>query len=104
MSGIVLSENDMAEHMGGTQTLKTKKTATAKNFNSMFKHLNKVIKNTAEDIYGGQFPIRCTRDACTWCEFNALCRFEDSFAGCSVRDDEKLKDDEVWAILEEGEC
>lgn len=103
MSGIVLSENDMAEHMGSAETLKTKKTATAKNFNSMFKHLNKVIKNTAEDIYGGKFPIRCSSDACTWCEFGSLCRFEESFAGCSVRDDEKLKDDEVWSLLEGGE-
>lgn len=104
MSGIVLSENDMAEHMGAAETLKTKKTATAKNFNAMFRHLDKVIKNTAEDICGGKFPIRCTRDACTWCEYSALCRFENSFSGCSVRDDEKLKDDEVWAILEEGGC
>lgn len=102
MSGIVLSENDMVEHMGATDALKTKKTATAKNFNSMFTHLNKVIKSTANDIYQGKFPIRCTPDACTWCEFSQLCRFEDSFSGCSVLDNEKLKDEEVWAMLEEG--
>ncbi len=103
MSGIVLSENDMAERMGGIETLKSKKTATAKNFNAMFRHLDKVIKNTAEDIYSGNFPIECTSDACDWCEYKHLCRFEKSFAGCNVRDNEKLKDDEVWAILEEGE-
>ena len=103
MSGIVLSENDMIEHMGATDVLKSKKTATAKNFNAMFRHLDKVIKNTAEDIYNGNFPIECTSDACDWCEYKHLCRFEKSFVGCSVRDNEKLKDDEIWAILEEGE-
>ena len=103
MSGIVLSENDMIEHMGATDVLKSKKTATAKNFNAMFRHLDKVIKNTAEDIYNGIFPIECTSDACDWCEYKHLCRFEKSFVGCSVRDNEKLKDDEIWAILEEGE-
>ena len=106
MSGIVLSEYDMADHMGGKEivNIKSKQTVTAKNFNSMFRHLNKVIKNTAQKIYGGNFPIECMQDACTWCEFNQLCRFDNAFSGCRVKENEKLKDDLVWELLEkEGE-
>lgn len=102
MSGIVLEENDMTEHMGAEYALKTKKTVSAKNFNSMFRHLNTVIKNTAQSIYGGEFPINCTRDACTWCEYSHLCRFESGWSGCTERGEERLKDNEVWQLLEEG--
>ena len=98
--GIVLSEHEMAEHMGGKEILKTSKTATAKNFNLMFKHLNQVIKNTAENIYSGKFPIKCTDDACTWCEYSQLCRFDTQFAGCNVQSISKIETEEIWALLE----
>ncbi len=104
MGGIILSENGMLDHMGGNETLKTKQTATAKNFNSMFRHLNKVIKKTAENIYSGKFPIKCTDDACTWCEFSHLCRFDKSFSGCSIADNQKLKDEQVWELLEKEDA
>lgn len=100
MDGIILSEHSMLDHMGGDEILKTKKAVTAKNFNSMFRHINKVISKTAQDIYGGRFPIRCSDDACTWCEYNQLCRFDASFAGCTSQSSPDLNDEEIWAILE----
>ena len=100
MEGIILSEYSMLEHMGGNEILKTKQTATAKNFNSMFRHINKVIQKSAQDIYSGKFPIKCTDDACTWCEYNQLCRFDKSFAGCMSGSLPALEDDEIWALLE----
>ncbi len=100
MDGIILSEHSMLDHMGGDEILKTKKAVTAKNFNSMFRHINKVVSKTAQDIYGGKFPIRCSDDACTWCEFNQLCRFDTSFVGCMTQSSPELTDDEIWAILE----
>lgn len=100
MDGIILSEHSMLEHMGGDEILKTKKAVTAKNFNSMFRHINKVISKTAQDIYGGKFPIRCSDDACTWCEYNQLCRFDTSFLGCTTQSSPELDDEEIWAILE----
>lgn len=100
MEGIILSEYSMLEHMGGNEILKTKQTATAKNFNSIFRHINKVIQKSAQDIYSGKFPIKCTDDACTWCEYNQLCRFDKSFAGCMSGSLPVLEDDEIWALLE----
>lgn len=101
MTGIVLSEYEMAEHMGGKEILRKSRTLTAKNFNSMFRHLNRVISKTAENIYSGKFPINCTEDACTWCDFKHLCRFDKSFSGCSEVNLEKLDDATIWEILEE---
>ena len=67
----------------------------------MFKHLNKVVKTTAEKIYSGNFPISCTNDACKWCDYASLCRFDSSLSGCSINEREALKDEEIWALLEE---
>lgn len=100
MDGIILSEYSMLEHMGGSEILKTKQAVTAKNFNSMFRHINKVIKKTAQDIYGGKFPIKCSDDACTWCEYNQLCRFDKSFAGCMSQNNLTLDDAEIWELIE----
>ncbi len=100
MDGIILSEHSMLDHMGGSEILKTKKAVTAKNFNSMFRHINKVISKTAQDIFGGSFPIRCSDDACTWCDYNQLCRFDASFAGCTTLSSPALSDEEIWEILE----
>ncbi len=103
LSGIVLSENEMFEHMGGKEILKSKKSLTAKNFNQMFRHINKVIKNTAENIYNGKFPIKCTDDACTWCEYSQLCRFDAAFSGCNLNSVEKLDAEDIWELLEKEE-
>ena len=73
MSGIVLSENGIFDHMGGSETISSKKLATAKNFNSMFRHLNKLISKTAEGIYAGNFPIECQTDMCKYCDYKQLC-------------------------------
>ena len=100
MDGIVLEEYEMLEHMGGKEVLKSSNTATSKNFNSMFRHINKVIQNTTQGIYSGKFPIRCTDDACTWCEYGQLCRFDGAFSGCSEKVLPKLKNEEVWDLLE----
>lgn len=100
MDGIVLSEYDMSDHMGGKEILKGNKTATTRNFNSMFRHISKVIKNTAQDIYNGKFPIKCIPDACTWCEYAQLCRFDGAFSGCTELALPKLKSEEVWELLE----
>lgn len=100
MDGIILSEHSMLEHMGGSEILKTKQAVTAKSFNAMFRHINKVIKKTAQDIYGGKFPIKCSDDACTWCEYSQLCRFDKSFAGCTTQNNPSLDDAEIWEILE----
>ncbi len=100
MDGIILSEHSMLEHMGGDEILKTKKAVSAKNFNSMFRHINKTISRTAQDIYGGKFPIRCSDDACTWCEYNQLCRFDTSFIGCMTQSSPDFSDEEIWEILE----
>ena len=100
MDGIVLSEHGMLDHMGGKEILKTNKTATAKNFNSMFRHLEKVITKTAQNIYSGKFPIKCTEDACTWCEYAQLCRFDSAFSGCNSEAFPKLETEEIWQLLE----
>ncbi len=102
MNGIVLSEEGMLEHMGGKDILKSGKTATAKDFNNMFRHLKKTIKKTAESIYNGLFPIKCNDDACKWCEFSKLCRSND-IVNLQQGDSIALKDDEIWALLEENE-
>ncbi len=100
MGGIVLSENNMLEHMGGNDTLKTKKAITAKNFNSMFRHLNRVIKRTAENIYAGKYPIECQKNACDYCDYKGLCLFDNAFSGCRNGSTSTLKDNEIWEILE----
>jgi len=103
LNGIVLSEHEMFEHMGGKEILKSGKTLTAKNFNQMFRHINKVIKNTAEKIYNGNFPIKCTDDACKWCDYSQLCRFDSSFSGCSINSVAKINEEEIWNLLDKEE-
>lgn len=103
MSGIVLAENDMRLHMGGDETLSGKKQATYKNFNSMFRHLKKVIAKTAEKISGGEFPLERTEDACDRCDYAAVCRFDGRFGGCRVKTFEKIKDEEIWQRTEAEE-
>lgn len=100
MDGIILSEYEMLDHMGGKEILKTNKTATAKNFNAMFRHLGRVIAKTAQNIYSGKFPIKCTEDACTWCEYAQLCRFDSAFSGCRSETFPKLETEEIWQLLE----
>lgn len=102
MNGIILSDEGMLEHMGGTEILKSKKTATAKDFNNMFRHLKNTIKKTAQSIYNGNFPIKCNKDNCNWCEYAQLCRAELSFENYEI-EDAALKDDEIWTLLEETE-
>lgn len=107
MNGIVLSENDMAQHMGGEEIIATgvrnkdKDRLSTKDFNRMFRHIRRVIKNTAEKIYSGSFPINCTQDACTWCEFSNMCSYDSAFSGCSVREVPKYKDEDILLMLEE---
>lgn len=102
MKGIVLSEEGMFEQMGGKNAIKSEKSINLRQFNSMFKHLNKVIKNTAEKIYSGNFPISCSSEACKWCDYASFCNFDSSLSGCTVNDKEALNDAEVWALVEEG--
>ena len=100
MSGIVLSEYGMLEKMGGSEIIKDGYTATAKNFNSMFRHINKIVKKTADNICGGKFPIRHTEDACEWCDYRALCRYDSKFDGCSSEEIPKYEEAEIWELLE----
>ncbi|MEE0868136.1 MAG: PD-(D/E)XK nuclease family protein [Clostridia bacterium] len=107
MNGIVLSENDMTLHMGGEQIIatgvknKNKDRLSTKDFNRMFCHIRRVVKNTAEKIYSGSFPISCTENACAWCEFSSMCSYDSAFSGCSVREIPKYKDEDILLMLEE---
>lgn len=102
MNGIILSDDGMLDHMGGTDILKSKKSATAKDFNNMFTHLKKLIKKTAQNIYNGDFPIICNKDNCTWCEYAQLCRAE-AYTENLCAPKTTLKDEEIWTMLEETE-
>lgn len=104
MRGIVIEEENMFAQMGGKDVIVAEKTASISDFNRMFKHLNKVIAKSCENIYEGKFPISCTKGACDWCDYASLCRFDSAFSGCSVNEKEKLEEDDVWALLERGEC
>ena len=97
MNGIVLSEYGMLEHMGGKDILKAERTATAKDFNNMFRHLKKTISETAQNIYSGLFPAKCSKETCMWCEYASLCRADLTESG----NHSTLKDDEIWTLLEE---
>ena len=103
MNGLILSEEDMRRHMGGDEILQGKKQATYKNFNSMFRHLKREIKRTARKIYGGSFPLERTENACEWCDFAAVCRFDPAFSGCRIKYFDKMKDDEIWQRTEAEE-
>lgn len=100
MDGIVLSEYGMLEHMGGSETLKTKQMATSDNFNSMFRHINKVIKQTAQNIYNGKFPIKCSEEARKWCDYAHLCRFDSKSCDYDSENSQELKAEEVWNLIQ----
>ena len=100
MNGIVLEGCDMNEHMGGDKIIASRKVMNEKQFNKMFSHLRRTIIKTADKINGGSFPIQCEEGACTWCDYGALCRFDKSFAGCSIASREKLSDAQVLELLE----
>lgn len=104
MDGIILSEYGMLEHMGGNETLKTKQMATSDNFNSMFRHINKVIKKTAQNIYSGKFPIKCSEEARLWCEYSHLCRFDSKTCEYESENHLDLKDDEIWNLIQKEDA
>ena len=104
MDGIILSEYGMLEHMGGNETLKTNQMATSDNFNSMFRHINKVIKKTAQNIYSGKFPIKCSEEARLWCEYSHLCRFDSKTCEYESENHLDLKDDEIWNLIQKEDA
>lgn len=101
MTGIVLDDEDMMAHMGGKETVGSSKTATADNFNSMFKHLKRVISVSADKIKHGEFPIKHIDGACEWCEYKSVCNAEAMPGGdCTVKF-EKMSEAEIWQKTEE---
>ena len=100
MNGIVLADDDMEAHMGGKEIISSSKKISHEDFNAMFKHIRKTVKKTAEDIYSGKFSITCSEDACAWCDYKALCRYNVAFDGVKNLDIPKYKDEEIWAMLQ----
>ena len=99
MTGIVASEHEMFTHMGGDRVLKSVKSISIKKLNAMFRHIEKTVKNTVENIAEGIFPIEKTEDACLFCDYSSLCRFDEAFSGCRNAEKEKLSDIEVLELI-----
>ena len=77
---------------------------TSKQVTLLLEHVSKMLQNAKDDLKNGE--NQCSPyyksendNACTYCEFQKVCRF-DKEAGGKFRYAEKKKTDEIWQILE----
>lgn len=74
---------------------------TLESFGKIFSYIDKKILSMAKSLYGGNIsaiPAKCKTDACEYCDYKAVCTFED---GKQTNDILSLKNKEVMKIIDE---
>lgn len=112
MNGIINYDSKVLEALGGdelgsflnvlTRTkLSDEKIFGMDNLNLLFKNIKSTLKNIGNDILNGKIsvsPIFGSDDACSFCKFSSICKFDSSID--KKRKVKNYKNSEVFKMLE----
>ena len=82
--------------------------ATGERMGLLYRHIRRTLARMSAELRGGAIEanpcqIGAGRLSCETCDFFDACHFADGEGGESVRSLPKLKNEQVWALLEGGE-
>ena len=70
-------------------------------------HVIKTIKDISKEILKGNIDIKPyyknKKTACTYCEYKPICKFDSNNSDNKYNYITKLKDEEIWEKIKEGE-
>jgi len=75
--------------------------ASGKQFELIFNHIMALLNGMANELHSGELKAQPLSTACGYCDYAAICRFNDGENGEFCRDKLKLKQDKVWEVLRE---
>ena len=77
---------------------------TEEQLGGLLEYVKQPIAKAAGDIYGGALEMRpvsgAMGSACRYCEYAAICRFDDAYGANRRRVTEHLKKEEVLSFME----
>ena len=86
---------------------KTSSVASTDRINLLRKYVRQKAKNTAENILSGEISItpslRGGRSSCEYCPYSAICGFDEGIEGFVYNNLVKIKDDDIWEMMEKNE-
>jgi len=65
----------------------------------LLKKAQRIAAETAERMLSGEIAVAPAENACTFCDFRSVCRFDTKLASCRVRKLPKLKQDAFFADI-----
>ena len=80
---------------------------TREQFEMLQNHVIKTIKDISKEILKGNIDIKPyyknKKTACTYCEYKPICKFDSNNSDNKYNYITKLKDEEIWEKIKEGE-
>ena len=80
---------------------------TREQFEMLQNHVIKTIKDISKEILKGNIDIKPyyknKKTACTYCEYKPICKFDSNNRDNKYNYITKLKDEEIWEKIKEGE-
>ena len=85
-----------------------KSAITTTQFKALREYLNELILDKASEILSGQAEVspyyKSENDnGCLYCQYGAVCGYDQSISGYKPRPCQTMKDDEIWKMLLKGE-
>ena len=82
--------------------------ASAERMGLLYRHIRRTLASMSAELRGGAIEanpcqIGAGRLSCETCDFFDACHFADGEGGETARSLPKLKNEQVWALLEGGE-
>lgn len=108
--GITSAEENIKKHLSHGEVKKSRKreaSADAAQFRLLGNFADKKAREIGNRIISGEIAVSPyvygDTSGCDYCSYKDLCGFDDKVPGCRYRHLGKLKDDEVFTLLEEDE-
>lgn len=90
-----------------TKEGKMSSAASEKQFNSLSKYVHKKVISFAKEILDGNIELNPykmnEKNACTYCNYNAVCGFETQLDGNNYRKLKKYNETDIWELIEKNE-
>lgn len=123
MDGLVNSDKDIIRKLDNQITGKSKiipvsldksgeiskasSVASTEQFNRISKYITDKMSNIGREIINGQITVNPyaygKEEACTFCEYRAVCGFDENINGFRKRKLKKVSKEQLWAMLGEKE-
>lgn len=86
-------------------TLGKSSVGTQEQFKELRDHVKNNLVKTCEKMLKGDIKIKpfkeAQNDACNYCMYSAICKFDDSFEGNEYKIIKEKKDEDIWKLLKE---